>query len=147
MVSFRASFGSLLGRRQGKFLGCQPPQGSVRTALIVMPPPRLDLALRVRQRQEPVCVEAFVAQSAVEGLHECVVGRLAGPAEVDGDAVLVSPAVERLSDELWSIIDPDRLGRAAHERQPRHHRNDLLASNALVDFDRQRLAGEGVDHG
>jgi len=28
-----------------------------------------------------------------------------------------------------------------------HHRNDLLASNALVDFDRQRLAGEGVDHG
>src|SRR5437764_6907085 len=81
--------GSLPGRRRSKFLGCQPPQGSVRTALIVMPPPRLDLALRVRQRQEPVRVEAFVAQTAVERLYKGVVGRLAGPAEVERDAVLV----------------------------------------------------------
>src|SRR5437764_10733998 len=57
--------GSLPGRRRSKFLGCQPPQDSVRTALIVMPRPRLDPALRVRQRQEPVRVEAFVAQAAV----------------------------------------------------------------------------------
>jgi hypothetical protein len=82
----------------------------VRTALIVMPPPRLDLALRVRQRQEPVRVEAFVAQTAVERLYKGVVGRLAEPAEVERDAVLVGPAVERLGGELWPIIDPDRLG-------------------------------------
>src|SRR5712671_5929633 len=111
-----------------------------------MPPPRLDLALRVGQRQEPVRVEAFVAKTAIERLHKGVVGRLAGPAEIKRHAIMVSPAVERLGDELWPIVDPDRLsitseftgcyrGCAAHQRQPPHRRNDLLASDALVNFD------------
>lgn len=69
----------LLGRRQGEFLGRQPPQGGVRTALVVVPPPRLDLAPRVGQRQELVRVQALVMQAAVERLDQRVVGRLAGP--------------------------------------------------------------------
>ena len=72
-----------------------------------MPPPRLDLALRVRQRQEPVRVEAFVAQTAVERLYKGVVGRLAGPAEVERDAVLVgqrSSALETNSGPLSTLI-------------------------------------------
>jgi hypothetical protein len=43
-------------------------------------------------RQEPVAVEAFVAQAAVERLHEGVVGRFARPREVERDAVLIGPA-------------------------------------------------------
>jgi hypothetical protein len=65
-------------------------------------PPRFDLALRVRQRQEPERV-----QTAVERLHnKRVVGRLAGPAEVEPHVILVSPAVNRLGDELWPIAPP-----------------------------------------
>jgi len=48
-VSFRGSFGSHLGCGQGKFLGRQPSQGSVRSALIVLPPPSLDLGPRVAE--------------------------------------------------------------------------------------------------
>ena len=75
-MSLQVSFGDLLSRRQGEFLGRQPPQGCVRTALVVLPPPRLDLAPRVGQRQEPVCVQALVAQAAIERLGQRIVGRL-----------------------------------------------------------------------
>jgi hypothetical protein len=40
------------GLQPGKFLGCQPPQGSVRTALVVLPPPCLDLGFCAGRRQE-----------------------------------------------------------------------------------------------
>ena len=50
------------------------------TALVVVPPPRLDLAPRVGQRQEPVRVQALVAQAAVEALD---VGVLVGLARLD----------------------------------------------------------------
>ena len=59
-VSLRASFGSLCTRCQGKLPGSHPPQGRVRTALIVVPAPSLDLAPRVGQGQEPMCIEALV---------------------------------------------------------------------------------------
>ena len=43
-----------------------------------------------------MAVQALVSQTAVEALDERVVGRLARPREVERDAVLVRPPVERL---------------------------------------------------
>ena len=62
-----------------RILGALATPGRVRTAFVVLPPPRLDLAPRVGQRQKPVRVQALVAQPAVERLDQCVVGRLARP--------------------------------------------------------------------
>jgi hypothetical protein len=82
----------------------------VRTALVILPPPPFDLGLCIGQRQEPVCIEALVTQSTVEGFDKGIVGRFARPGEVQRYAIGVGPAIERLRDKLGSIVDPDRAG-------------------------------------
>jgi hypothetical protein len=69
------------------------------------PPPRLDFAPRVSQRQEPVRVQAPVAQAAVERLDRRVVDRPARAQEIPRDVVLVGSAGECLRDELRLFID------------------------------------------
>ena len=49
----------------------------MRSHLIVLDPPALDDCPRLREALEPVHVQAFVAQLAVEGLDESVVHRTA----------------------------------------------------------------------
>ena len=86
MVSFRRSFGRDLGRGSSIFDRGQPAKRGVRTALVIVPPPGIDLGSGVFQRQEPVRVEAFVAQAAIKRFHERFVRRLAQSAEVERDA-------------------------------------------------------------
>lgn len=45
-----------------------------------------------------------MAQAAIERFHERIVRRLARPAEVERDAFLVRPAIERLRDERRAIV-------------------------------------------
>ena len=54
-------------------------------------------------------------------------------------------SVEFFRDKLWAIIHSDGLRRATRQRDLRHRVNHLLALVALVDVDRQRLAGERID--
>ena len=75
----------------------------MRSDLVEVRPPRLDLAPGVVQRQEPVCVQAFITQTAVEAFDEGIVGRLARPAEVQRDAVDVGPMVERPTGKFGAI--------------------------------------------
>ena len=118
----------------------------MRPALILVPSPDLDLGAGIGQRQEPVGVQALVAQATIERFHERIVRWLAGLAEVERDAILLSPAIKRLRDKLRPIVDPDRAGRPARRRDPGRCLDDLLALDALVDVDRQRLACERIDH-
>ena len=53
------------------------------------------LALGIVKRKKPVGVETLVAQPSVEGFDQRIVGRLAGPAEVERDLVQIGPLVER----------------------------------------------------
>ena len=45
-------------------------------------------------------VQALGPEAAVEGLDEGIVSRLAGPAEVQGDAMGIGPQVQVPGDEL-----------------------------------------------
>jgi hypothetical protein len=54
-------------------------------------------------------VQALGAEASVEGFDKGVVGRLAGPAEVERDAVGVGPQIEIARDELCTLIDTDRF--------------------------------------
>jgi hypothetical protein len=58
----------------------------------------------VVKAQEPVRVQTFASELAIEGFDEAVVGRLARPREVQHDTLLVSPDTEIAGDELrsWS---------------------------------------------
>ena len=76
----------------------------MRSGLVEVRPPRLDLAPGVVQRQEPVRVQAFIAQPAIEAFHEGIVGRLSRPAEVQRDTVDVGPVVERPRDKFRAVV-------------------------------------------
>lgn len=52
---------------------------------IVVSTPSLQLFARIRKGQEPVGVQAFGPELAVERLDEAIVGRLARPREVQSD--------------------------------------------------------------
>jgi hypothetical protein len=47
----------------------QPAKRCVRTALVILAPPSVDLRPGVRQRQEPVSIKSLVARAAVERLE------------------------------------------------------------------------------
>ena len=55
--------------------------------LIVVPPKRIDLLLRVLERRKPVHVQTFVPKPSVERFNRRVVGRLPAAAEVENDVV------------------------------------------------------------
>ena len=46
--------------------------------------------------------------TAVKRRHKRVVRKPARPAEVEPDAVLAGPAVERFREELGAIVDPEK---------------------------------------
>ena len=54
----------------GKLLGRELSQGAVGSGLIVIIPPRLDGVASVLEGQEPVQVQAVIAERAVEALDE-----------------------------------------------------------------------------
>lgn len=99
---------------------------------IVVPAPILHFFLGVRKAEEPVRVEAFGPEAAVEGLDEGVVGRLAQPGEVQRDAALIGPQVPStgsadrsrksgrgntlLSVVVWLIVALGLLTFAGHGR-------------------------------
>ena len=67
----------------GEFRRRQIIESLVRATLIVLNSPSFDLRPGLVNRLEPVNVQAFVPERSVERLDEAVVGRLAGPVEVD----------------------------------------------------------------
>ncbi len=72
-------------------------------ASVIIPPPRVDRAPGVGQRQELVGVQTFVAESPIERFHKCIVSRLARPREVQRYAVFIRPAIQGLRDKLRAI--------------------------------------------
>ena len=76
---------------------------AVRASSIVFDPPRLDLAPCVVEAQEPKCVQAFLADAAVEAFGEGIVGWLAGPRVVEHHAVLPGPQIEIARDKFGSV--------------------------------------------
>lgn len=52
-------------------------------------------------------VETLVAEPAVAGIDEGVVGGLAWPTEVRSDLVYVAPMVERPGDKFRPVVHPD----------------------------------------
>ena len=64
-----------------KLRGGQVAQGTVRSVLVVVAPPRFDNLLRVGDRRELMHVEAFVAQLSVEGFDERILDGFARPNE------------------------------------------------------------------
>lgn len=77
---------------------------------VVIDAPPLDDPLSVGHVEEPMLVEALVAESPVEALHDRVLHRLARLDEASSNAVLVRPLIQSPTRQLWPIVQHD-LGR------------------------------------
>ena len=75
----------------GKLLWRDIIESHVRPSLIVVAPPSFDDRFGVFHGFEPMHVQALVAQRSIEGLHVTVIGRFAGPTEIDAGFAVVGP--------------------------------------------------------
>ena len=71
--------------------GHQPTERFLGALLVVFSAPGFDHCSRMKQVGEPVLIEAFVAQPAVETLDARILVRLAGLDESQGDTAFVRP--------------------------------------------------------
>lgn len=101
---------------------------------VVVSAPSLHFLLGVRKGQEPVSVEAFGPEAAVEGLDERVVGRFAGPREVQRDTALLGPQIQITRHELAALIDAKY-----HWHLPLYRQAQMLATHGIA-IDRSTLA-------
>jgi hypothetical protein len=76
--------------------------------VIVVAPPRVDEALRVRDRFEAVHVETFIAEATVDAFDKRLRYGLAGPEEVEGDPTPIGPLVEDVRRAFGAVIDRNR---------------------------------------
>ena len=86
--------------------------------VVVVSAPSVQLFGHIRKRRKPVGVQALRPEAAVKDLDEGVVRRLAGPAEVQGDAMGIGPQVQVSGHELGALIDSDRLRTAQPTTSP-----------------------------
>src|SRR5215207_8782887 len=114
--------------------------------LIVVPPKRIDLLLRVLHRCKPVHVQTLFPEAPVERLDRRVVRRLAAAAEVEDDSVGVRPQVHRGTDELGPVVAVNPLRQSALESKALERGGYRMAAEPLSDLDREALTGEEVDH-
>ena len=79
-------------------------QRTVRALFVVISPPSFDFAPCVVQTGEPVGIQTFIAQSAVEALHEGILHRLARLNELQSHAPFFAPGGQRPAAKLRPIV-------------------------------------------
>lgn len=118
---------------------------TVWTHLIVVSAPSLAFCARFVEAQEPVGVQAFGPELAVEAFDEGVVGRLARPGEVERDALHVRPQIKLLAHKLRSVVDTNRLRVAKLFRATFQRLDHIFATIAPAQTDGRRQSRERID--
>ena len=113
----------------------QAGQRSMRAVVVVAVPPVLGHAADLVQAREHVAIEYLGAESTVEALDVCILGRLAGLDVEQLDAVPLRPGLERGTDELWAVVEPKPPRCAPHLDQFIECPNDASGREAGVDLD------------
>ena len=91
-------------------------------------------------------VEALVPQTAVEALHDPVLLRLARRDVVPFDPAFLLPAQDGVARQFGAIVRDDHGRSATPGDDPIQLAADPYARERGVHHDRQRFAGEVVDH-
>ena len=108
---------------------------------VVVAPPFLDDGPGVRDAVEPVLVEAFVAQLAVEALHVAVLLRLARLDEGVLHAVHVAPTIQGQTRELGPVVGVDPPGPASEIDKVVEDPGYAMAGYRAVDLDPKAFLG------
>jgi hypothetical protein len=86
---------------------------AVGSNLIVIDSPILDLPPSIIEVREPVLVETFFPDTAVEALQKRILSRLPGLDEMKLDVILVRPDIQRTTGKFRAIIADQNLGETA----------------------------------
>ena len=90
----------------------------------------------MRQIQEPVLIQAFIAQASVERLDIGILVRLAGFDQTQDHAMLMCPGQHRPPAELLSIIGANNARQTAGLRQLVEDAGDAQAADCMFRPDR-----------
>ena len=103
----------------------------MRSPLIVVSPPGLNLLPGIIQRQEPVDVQTLVPEAAIKRLDEGIVHRLARTAEVQRYLVLICPLIHLLRNKLRTVINGYRSGSPIYDLDPVQYADYVLSLDML----------------
>jgi hypothetical protein len=118
---------------------------TVRTHIVVVLAPKLDLCAGVVKVQEPMLVHTFKANPSIEAFDEGIVRRFAGSAEVHDDTVRIGPQVELARGELAAVVHPDVSRFAERGDGLIEHRDYVGCSSLMPNPKRRAHPGEVVD--
>ena len=118
----------------------------MRSVLIVVFAPSLQLFAGVGKAHEPMGVQAFRAQLTIERLDEAVIRGLTWPREVQGNRIGISPEIKVARNELAAVVDPYRLGIADLTADAFERLDNILAAIGEPCIGRGAEAGMGVDN-
>lgn len=82
---------------------------TVRADHVVVSTPILAFFSRFVEAHEPVDVQAFGSELAIQGFDEGVVGWFSGTAKVERDAPHEGPEIQFLADKLRAVVQANRL--------------------------------------
>src|SRR5215469_6400125 len=102
---------------------------------IVVSTPSLAFSAHLVDAEEPVRVQALGAELAVQAFDEGIVGRFAGPAEVERNAAHEGPQIKLLANEFRPVIEPDRLWAAKRSANPFERVDDIATAKILSYLD------------
>src|SRR5476651_1339006 len=120
---------------------------AVRSHIVVVLAPKLDLCAGVVKVQEPMLVQAFNANASVKAFDEGIVRRFAGPAEVQDDTVRIGPQVELARGELATVVHSNASRFAERGDGLIKHRYYVGCSGLMPNPKRGAHPGEVVDQG
>jgi len=123
------------------FLRSRIAKSAVGPFFVVIPSPSFNLGPGIIQAQEPVLIEAFLPEPAVEGLDISVVRRLPRSGKVQSDVIPVSPKIDVLRDEFRAIINPDRPRSPVILHDPLQDLDYLAAPDPLAHMNGQAFTG------
>src|SRR5579864_3615923 len=119
----------------------------MRSLGVVLNAPRFDDAACVGETDEPVLVQALVAEFTVEAFDVRVLVGFAWANERQPHAAAIGPFVEYLAVEFGSVVDRDRLRQSACIRQAVEHPLYPQSGDRCVDLDGQAFPGAVVNDG
>jgi len=82
----------------------------MRLVPVVIGPPGFNGKCRIFQVQEPVVVQRFVTETAVETLNKVIVDRLAGSNEAEVNPSAMSPSAQHQLGETGAVVADDLHG-------------------------------------
>jgi hypothetical protein len=107
----------------------------VRALRVVIDPPFLDDFAGFTDAGEPVLVQAVLAVSAVEALDVGVLGRFSGIDEIELDAMIIGPSIERAPAQFRAVIDDQDIGGSTLSGHAFQHLHDPLTRQREVHLD------------